>query len=65
MYKMADLGELTVTVKLNIDADTGNMCLKLAEMYANQIGANVVVNKDSEGKLVLRYKGIGLPEGAR
>lgn len=46
MYKMAELGELTVTVKLSIDADTGNTCLKLAEMYANQIGARVVANRD-------------------
>ena len=62
---MAEIGELTVTVKLGIDKDPGNVCLKIAEMYANQIGANVYVSRDDEGKIVLQYKGIGLPEGAR
>lgn len=62
---MAEIGELTVAIKLGIDKDTANVCLKIAEMYANQIGANVDVCRDDEGKIVLQYKGIGLPEGAR
>ena len=62
---MADKGELTVAIKLGIDKDTANVCLKIAEMYANQIGANVDARRDDEEKIVLQYKGIGLPEGAR
>lgn len=61
---MAEIGELTVDVKLSIDKNTGNVCLKIAEMYANQIGTSVDVSRDEEGKIVLKYKGIGLPEGA-
>lgn len=59
------IGELTVDVKLSIDEGTAAVCLKIAEMYANQIGANVAVNRNAEGEIVLKYKGIGLPEGAR
>lgn len=62
---MAEIGELTVAVKLSIDKNTAIKCLKIAEMYANQIGANVDVRRDDEGGIVLEYKGIGLPEGAR
>lgn len=62
---MAEVGELTFTVKLGIDKNTAVTCLKIAEMYANQIGANVDVRRDDGGKVVLQYKGIGLPEGAR
>ena len=62
---MADIGEVTVAIKLGIDRDTANVCLKIAEMYANQIGANVDVRRDKEGNIELQYKGIGLPEGAR
>lgn len=61
---MAEIGELTVGVKLSIDKNTGNMCLKIAEMYANQIGTGVDVSRNDEEKIVLKYKGIGLPEGA-
>lgn len=62
---MAEIGELAVAVKLGIDKNTAVICLKIAEMYANQIGANVDVRRDDEGEIVLEYKGIGLPEGAR
>lgn len=62
---MAGIGELTFTVKLGIDKNTAVTCLKIAEMYANQIGANVDVRRDDKGKIVLEYKGIGLPEEAR
>lgn len=62
---MENIGELTVDVKLNIDKRTAAVCLKIAEMYANQIGANVDVSRDADGSIVLKYKGIGLPEGAR
>ncbi len=62
---MAEIGELTVAIKLSIDKNTAVTCLKIAEMYANQIGANVDVRRDDEEKIVLQYKGIGLPEGAR
>lgn len=62
---VAEIGELTVTVKLGIDKNTADVCLKIAEMYANQIGANVDVRRDDKGEIELKYKGIGLPEGAR
>ena len=62
---MGEIGELNIGVKLGIDKNTGIVCLKIAEMYANQIGANVKVRRDEEGKIVLKYEGIGLPEGAR
>ena len=62
---MATVGELYVDVKLNIDKKTAAVCLKIAEMYAHQIGATVDVSRDEDGSIVLRYKGIGLPEGAR
>lgn len=62
---MRTIGELTVDVKLNIDERTATVCLKIAEMYANQIGANVNVSRDADGSIILEYKGIGLPEGAR
>ena len=62
---MAEIGELTVAVKLSIDKNTAVTCLKIAEMYANQIGANVDVRRDDEGEIVLEYKGIGLPEEAK
>ena len=54
-YMMASL-EVPIEIKMSVDEDTANACLKIVEIYANNNHANVVCEKNPDGSLSFRYE---------
>lgn len=52
---MASL-EVPIEIKLSVDEDTANACLKIVEIYVNNNHANVVCEKNPDGSLSYRYE---------
>ena len=53
---MANIGELTVGIKLNVDRSTAESALKIVELYVNQCGADVIGNKRDDGSISFHYE---------
>ena len=50
---MAEVGTLTIPVKLGIDRSTAEACARLVEMYVNQEGADLVVLRTPDGRFTI------------
>ena len=50
--------ELTVEVKakMTVDKRTAEGCLHLVEMFVNDTGAKIIVNKDENGEMRFHYE---------
>ena len=50
--------EITVEVKtkMTVDRRTAEGCLHLVEMFVNDTGAQIVVDKDENGEMRFRYE---------
>ena len=50
--------ELTVEVKakMTVDKRTAEGCLHLVEMFVNDTGAKMIVNKDANGEMRCHYE---------
>ena len=50
--------ELTVEVKakMTVDKRTAEGCLHLVEMFVNDTGAQIIVDKDANGEMRFHYK---------
>ena len=53
---MASVGTITVDVRIGIDKDTANVCLKIVEMYMNQYNVDVIGTYQDDGSTKLRYE---------
>ena len=50
--------ELTfeVKAKMTVDKRTAEYCLHLVEMFVNDTGAKIIVNKDANGEMRFHYE---------
>lgn len=50
--------ELTVEVKakMTVDKRTAEGCLHIVEMFVNDTGAKIIVNKDANGEMRFHYE---------
>ena len=50
--------ELTVEVKakMTVDKRTADRCLRLVEMFVNDTGAKIIVDKDENGEMRFHYE---------
>ena len=50
--------DLTVEVKaqMTVDKRTAEGCLHLVEMFVNDTGAKIIVNKDANGEMRVHYE---------
>jgi len=49
------LHELTVTLKLGVDHDTAETCLKIVQMYCNENGRNIIGHRQMDGNVLYEF----------
>lgn len=49
--------DLTVTVKLGVDRDTAETCLKIVQMYCNENGLKVLAHREMDGTVRFEFNG--------
>ena len=65
---MANVAEdltLEVKAKLTVDRATAEACLKMVELYVNNNGVNVIVERFENGELKFYYESIDTSNGRR
>lgn len=63
MAKVAEDLTLEVKAKLVVDKATAEACLKMVELYVNNNGVNVMVDKLESGELKFYYEPIIASDG--
>lgn len=53
---MAVFDGITIKIKLDVDTDTAEACLKIVEMYLNQTGKNIHKTVTETGEVQLSYE---------
>lgn len=56
--------DISIDVKANLKVDkrTAYSCLKLVEIYCNDVGANIVASKDVDGAILFDFTYRGVAE---
>ena len=52
----ADKITIEVKAKLSVDENTANTCLRLVELFVNETGRNILVDKKENGELSFRFE---------
>lgn len=60
---MAKALEIEVKAKMTVDRATAEACLKMVELYVNNNGVNVMVDKLESGELKFYYEPIIASDG--
>ena len=63
MAKVAEDLTLEVKAKLTVDRATAEACLKMVELYVNNNGVNVMVDRLENGELKFYYEPIDASNG--
>ena len=63
MAKVAEDLTLEVKAKLTVDRATAEACLKMVELYVNNNGVNVIVERFENGELKFYYESIDASNG--
>ena len=63
MAKVAEDLTFEVKAKLTVDRSTAEACLKMVELYVNNNGANVMVDRLENGELKFYYEPLNASDG--
>ena len=63
MAKVAEDLTIEVKAKLTVDRSTAEACLKMVELYVNNNGVNVIVERFENGELKFYYESIDTSNG--
>lgn len=63
MAKVAEDLTLEVKAKLTVDRSTAEACLKMVELYVNNNGVNVIVERFENGELKFYYEPTDTSDG--